>query len=87
MTDRSKDLQSWLTTLTDTGCGKDILVDSCCDKSHLFYDCRVQEQIPNLSKEEVKETIDSMLKKGIFKGGDFLIVNWDRWEEEWKSWE
>ena len=87
MTERSKDLQRWLTTLTDTGCGRDILVGSCCDRSHSFYDHRVREQIPNLSKEEVEETIDSMLRKGIFKGGGFLMVNWDNWYEEWKSWE
>ena len=79
---RIDDIKNWIVGIIDTGCAIDILFATFFDEADPFYDSRLKEQYPDVTREEVGEVVEDLKKNNLIReNGGMFFVNWEEWKK------
>jgi len=81
MSARMDHIKEFMMCMIDTGSGRNIVIDSCCNEEHIFYDYRLKEQFPDLTKAEVEKAIKIAKKEDLVRESEHnhLTLNLKKW--------
>ena len=81
MSKRINCIKEFVMCIIDTGCGRNVAINSCCNEEYIFYDSSLKEQFPNLTEAEVEKAIKIAKKEDLVKESEHnhLTLNLEKW--------